>query len=162
MAYLVTRCVRLVQDKFGVQCLDSGTKQNLTSALSSLGSVCFSMNYQFQDTRMHGVEKSYGSGSAAGWKLWALTTGSRLIAIDPDRFECVEHIMPCPMNSWPSPQFAQASYGHILAVNNGGGATLFDTRCPSSARTKPIGAIYGTEFDEDSLIEDQRYIAMDD
>ena len=31
---------------------------------------------------VHGVDKAYGTGrSAAGWKLWAATTGGRLVAI---------------------------------------------------------------------------------
>ena len=112
---------------------------------------------------VHGVEKSYGSGSAAGWKLWVATSSLELVAIDPDRFECVERISYGANNcEWTFLYCPLASYGHILALDSGrAGQMLFDTRCTSSARTKPIGVIFEDSF-EDSVVEYQRYIAMDD
>ena len=69
---------------------------------------------------VHGVDKAYGTGrSAAGWKLWAATTGGRLVAIDPDRLECVEHIR-FPVSTWPLRKFALASRGQVLAAAFGG------------------------------------------
>ena len=110
---------------------------------------------------VHGVEKSYGSGNAAGWKLWVATTSHDLVAIDPDRFECVEQISFAANScDWTWQYCALASHGHILALDTGrAGTTLFDTRCTSSARQEPIG------FINDSLThpdETRRYIAMDD
>ena len=90
---------------------------------------------------VHGVEKSYGSGNAAGWKLWVATSSHDLVAIDPDRFECVEQISFAANNcDWTWQYCALASHGHILALDAGrSGTTLFDTRCTSSARQEPIG-----------------------
>ena len=115
---------------------------------------------------VHGVEKSYGSGSAAGWKLWVATSSLELVAIDPDRFECVERISHAANNcEWTFLYCPLASYGHILALDSSRSAiTLFDTRCTSSARQEPIGVIFNRCEDsfEDSVVEHQRYIAMDD
>ena len=115
---------------------------------------------------VHGVEKSYGSGSAAGWKLWVATSSLELVAIDPDRFECVERISYGANNcEWTFLYCPLASYGHILALDSGrAGQMLFDTRCTSSARQEPIGVIFNRCEDsfEDSVVEHQRYIAMDD
>ena len=109
---------------------------------------------------VHGVEKSYGSGNAAGWKLWVATSSHDLVAIDPDRFECVEQISFAANSCGIWQYCALASHGHILALDTGrAGTTLFDTRCTSSARQEPIG------FINDSLThpdETRRYIAMDD
>ena len=106
---------------------------------------------------VHGVEKSYGSGNAAGWKLWVATSSLELVAIDPDRFECVERISLAANNcEWTLLYCPLASYGHILALDSGRSAiTLFDTRCTSSARQEPIGVIFNRCEDsfEDSVVE---------
>ena len=110
---------------------------------------------------VHGVEKSYGSGNAAGWKLWVASTSHDLVAIDPDRFECVEQISFAANScEWLWQYCALASHGHILALDSGqSGTTLFDTRCTSSARQEPIGFINDSLKSPDKT---RRYIAMDD
>ena len=77
---------------------------------------------------VHGMEKSYGSGNAAGWKLWVATSSLELVAIDPDRFECVEQISFAANNcEWLGQYCALASHGHILALDSGqSGTTLFE------------------------------------
>ena len=121
---------------------------------------------------VHGVDKSYGTGrSAAGWKLWAATTGGRLVAIDPDRLECVEHIRFQFPSAWFSPlgRVALASRGHVLAAAFGGRALLWDTRCASAARSEPVASVGGGGggdddgcFFRDDDADPRMLVAMDD
>ena len=122
---------------------------------------------------VHGVDKSYGTGrSAAGWKLWAATTGGRLVAIDPDRLECVEHIrFQQSSSAWFSPlgRVALASRGHVLAAAFGGRALLWDTRCASAARSEPVASVGGGGggdddgcFFRDDDADPRMLVAMDD
>lgn len=117
---------------------------------------------------VHGVDKAYGTGrSAAGWKLWAATTGGRLVAIDPDRLECVEHIR-FPVSTWPLRKFALASRGQVLAAAFGGRALLWDTRCASAARSSPVASVGGGKGGEDDFFfwdddaDPRSVVAMDD
>ena len=115
---------------------------------------------------VHGVDKAYGTGrSAAGWKLWAATTGGRLVAIDTDRLECVEHIR-FPVSTWPLRKFALASRGQVLAAAFGGRALLWDTRCASAARSSPVASV-GKGGEDDGFFWDddadpRSVVAMDD
>ena len=112
------------------------------------------------------VDKAYGTGrSAAGWKLWAATTGGRLVAIDTDRLECVEHIR-FPVSTWPLRKFALASRGQVLAAAFGGRALLWDTRCASAARSSPVASV-GKGGEDDGFFWDddadpRSVVAMDD
>ena len=110
---------------------------------------------------VHGVEKSYGSGNAAGWKLWVATTSHDLVAIDPDRFECVEQISFAANscvdfgNIAPWPRTA-TSWRWILA-GRGQRYLTPGARHPRGRNPSVSSTIVLTHPDET-----RRYIAMDD